>query len=187
MTAKSLKPQAVGDVSCGGRRRDFCRIRKALSLQVADAPKHPAGGVRPPGVHTLSLLLAALLAPGSSPAKCTFAFEAARRDRHPARTRSPDRCCPGCRLRAGHQQVQLIEGATRKRRCPDRFAALGDLATFAANDIAWSDNKSTDVMANVVVTTAHPTTASSRFPWNSRPSRVAGTVPRQTAGNAAAT
>ncbi len=40
--------------------------------------------------------------------------------------------------------------------------------TFAANDIVRSDNKPSDVMATVVVTTAHPDNReSSRFPRNS--------------------
>lgn len=70
----------------------------------------------------------------------------------------------------GTNKVQLIEGATPENAAAlDRFTtALRDGSylpmTFAANDIAWSDNKPSDVMATVVVTTAHPDNREFTFP-----------------------
>ncbi len=53
--------------------------------------------------------------------------------------------------------------------------------TFAANDIAWSDNKPSDVMATVVVTTAHPDNREFTFPMEFVSFKGGWQLSRQTA------
>lgn len=87
----------------------------------------------------------------------------------------------------GTNKVQLIEGATPENAAAlDRFTtALRDGSylpmTFAANDIAWSDNKPSDVMATVVVTTAHPDNREFTFPMEFVSFKGGWQLSRQTA------